>query len=63
MIATSKPPRFAAAKQAGASREEISEALYLAMRAGSRAVWSTIKNNIEGIEDEHKAFKEKFQAG
>jgi hypothetical protein len=32
------------------------------MRAGSRTVWSTIKNSLEGIEDEVEAFKEKFQA-
>jgi hypothetical protein len=32
------------------------------MRAGSRAVWSTIKNSLEGIEDEVEAFKKKFQA-
>ena len=56
------PARFAAAKQAGASREELSETLYLAMRAGSRAVWTTIKNSIDGIEDEVKAFKQDYQA-
>jgi len=56
------PARFAAAKQSGASREEISETLYLAMRAGSRAVWTTIKNSIDGIEDELNAFKQSFQA-
>jgi alkylhydroperoxidase/carboxymuconolactone decarboxylase family protein YurZ len=54
--------RFAAAKQAGASREELSETLYLAMRAGSRAVWTTIKNSIDGIEDEVDQFKQNYQA-
>jgi len=26
------------------------------------SVWSTIKNSLEGIEDEVEAFKKKFQA-
>lgn len=36
------PARFAAARQAGASDAEISEALYYAMRAGARSVWNTL---------------------
>jgi hypothetical protein len=32
------------------------------MRAGSRAVWTTIKNSIDGIEDEVEAFKQDYQA-
>ncbi len=38
------------------------EALYLAMRASSRAVWTTIKNGIEGIEQETKALKAQYEA-
>ena len=56
------PARFAAAKQAGASQDEISETLYFAMRAGSRAVWTTIKNSIEGIEDQQNAVKKDYPA-
>lgn len=56
------PVRFAAAKQAGATRDEILETLYLAMRASARATWSMIKGNIEGIEEEVRAMKEKYEA-
>ncbi len=54
--------RFAAAKQAGASKAEIMEALYLAMRASARAAWTTIKNGIEGIDQEVKAMKAQYEA-
>ena len=54
--------RFAAAKQAGASKAEIIEALYLAMRASARAAWTTIKTGIEGIEAEVKAMKAQYEA-
>ena len=50
------PGRFAAAKQAGATDDEISEALYLAMRGAARATWSTIKY-IPGVEDLNKGWK------
>ena len=54
--------RFAAAKQAGASTAEIMEALYLAMRASARAAWTTIKNGIEGIDQEVKGMKARYEA-
>jgi alkylhydroperoxidase/carboxymuconolactone decarboxylase family protein YurZ len=54
------PGRFAAAKQAGANEDEISEALYYAMRGAARATWSTIKY-IEGIEDLNKEWKVRFE--
>lgn len=54
------PSRFAAAKQAGASEDELMEALYYAMRAAARATWSTIKY-IEGIEDLNKKFQLAFE--
>ena len=54
------PGRFAAAKQAGATDDEISEALYLAMRGAARATWSTIKH-IPGVEDLNKAWKTTFE--
>lgn len=38
------------------------EALYLAMRASARAVWTTIKNGIEGIDQEVKAMKARYEA-
>jgi len=50
------PNRFAAAKQAGATHDEIMEALYYAMRGAARATWSTIKV-IDGVEDLNKEFK------
>jgi hypothetical protein len=50
------PARFAAAKQAGATDDEISETLYYAMRGAARATWSTIKH-IDGIEDRNKEWK------
>jgi alkylhydroperoxidase/carboxymuconolactone decarboxylase family protein YurZ len=56
------PNRFAAAKHAGASREEILETLYLAMRASARATWSMIKGSIEGIEEEVRRMKEQSEA-
>jgi alkylhydroperoxidase/carboxymuconolactone decarboxylase family protein YurZ len=56
------PGRFAAAKQAGASEDEIMEALYYAMRGRARAAWSTIKY-IDGIEDLNKKYEEKFKQG
>ena len=54
--------RFAAAKQAGATQAEIMEALYLAMRASARAAWTTIKNGVEGIDQEVKALKAQYAA-
>jgi alkylhydroperoxidase/carboxymuconolactone decarboxylase family protein YurZ len=54
------PARFAAAKQAGASEDEIMEALYYAMRGRARAAWSTIKH-IDGIEDLNKQYEAKYK--
>jgi hypothetical protein len=54
--------RFAAAKQAGARQEEIMEALYLAMRASARAAWTTIKNGIDGIDQDVKVLKAQYEA-
>ena len=54
------PGRFAAAKQAGATEDEISETLMYAMRGAARATWSTIKH-IPGIEDVNKEWKTKFE--
>lgn len=50
------PARFAAAKQAGATDDEISETLMYAMRGAARATWSTIKH-IPGVEDLNKEWK------
>jgi alkylhydroperoxidase/carboxymuconolactone decarboxylase family protein YurZ len=54
------PGRFAAAKQAGATDDEIMEALYYAMRGAARATWSTVKH-IEGVEDLNKTFKTRHE--
>lgn len=54
------PGRFAAAKQAGATDDELSETLYYAMRGAARATWSTIKH-IPGIEDLNKAWKATYE--
>jgi alkylhydroperoxidase/carboxymuconolactone decarboxylase family protein YurZ len=54
------PSRFAAAKQAGATDDELMEALYYAMRAAARASWSTIKY-IDGIEDLNKKYQAAFE--
>jgi alkylhydroperoxidase/carboxymuconolactone decarboxylase family protein YurZ len=54
------PGRFAAAKQAGATEDEISEALYYAMRGAARATWSTIKH-IPGIEDVNKQWHARYE--
>ncbi len=54
------PGRFAAAKQAGATDDEIMEALYYAMRGAARATWSTIKY-IDGIDDLNKAYKTRLE--
>ena len=54
------PGRFAAAKQAGATEDEISETLYYAMRGAARATWSTIKH-IPGIEDVNKGWQSKHE--
>ena len=54
------PGRFAAAKQAGATEDEISETLYYAMRGAARATWSTIKH-IDGIDDLNKEWKLEFE--
>jgi alkylhydroperoxidase/carboxymuconolactone decarboxylase family protein YurZ len=54
------PSRFAAAKQAGASEDELMETLYYAMRAAARATWSTIKY-IEGVEDLNKKYQLAFE--
>ena len=54
------PGRFAAAKQAGATDDEISETLMYAMRGAARATWSTIKH-IPGIEDLAKEWKTTYE--
>jgi alkylhydroperoxidase/carboxymuconolactone decarboxylase family protein YurZ len=54
------PGRFAAAKQAGATDDEISETLYYAMRGAARATWSTIKH-IDGIDDLNKDWKTRYE--
>jgi alkylhydroperoxidase/carboxymuconolactone decarboxylase family protein YurZ len=54
------PARFAAAKQAGATEDEISETLMYAMRGAARATWSTIKH-IPGIEDLAKEWKTTYE--
>ncbi len=54
------PGRFAAAKQAGATDDEVMETLYYAMRGAARATWSTIKY-IEGIEDLNKTYKTTYE--
>jgi alkylhydroperoxidase/carboxymuconolactone decarboxylase family protein YurZ len=54
------PGRFAAAKQAGATEDEISETLMYAMRGRARAAWSTIKH-IPGIEDLNKEWKSAYE--
>jgi hypothetical protein len=54
------PARFAAAKQAGASEDEVMETLYYAMRGAARATWSTIKY-IEGIDDLNKTYQMTFE--
>ena len=54
------PGRFAAAKQAGATEDEISETLMYAMRGRERAAWSTIKY-IPDIEDRNKEWKTTFE--
>jgi hypothetical protein len=54
------PARFAAAKQAGATEDEIMETLYYAMRGAARATWSTIKY-IDGVDDLNKRFKATFE--
>jgi alkylhydroperoxidase/carboxymuconolactone decarboxylase family protein YurZ len=55
------PGRFAAAKQAGATEDEISETLMYAMRGRARAAWSTIKY-IPEIEDLNKAWKTAYES-
>ncbi len=54
------PARFAAAKQAGATEDELMETLYYAMRGAARAAWSTIKV-IDGVEDLNRKWKEKYE--
>ncbi len=54
------PARFAAAKQAGATEDELMETLYYAMRGAARATWSTIKH-IEGIEDVNKQYQAQYE--
>ena len=54
------PARFAAAKQAGATEDELTETLYYAMRGRARAAWSTIKY-IDGVEELNKKYHEKFE--
>ncbi len=54
------PARFAAAKQAGATEDELMETLYYAMRGAARATWSTIKY-IDGVDDLNKKWKEKYE--
>jgi len=38
------------------------EALYLAMHASARAAWTTIKTGIEGIDQEVKVMKARYEA-
>jgi alkylhydroperoxidase/carboxymuconolactone decarboxylase family protein YurZ len=54
------PGRFAAAKQAGATDDELSETLMYAMRGRARAAWSTIKY-IPEIEDINKDWKTQYE--
>jgi alkylhydroperoxidase/carboxymuconolactone decarboxylase family protein YurZ len=54
------PGRFAAAKQAGATEDEIGETLMYAMRGRARAAWSIIKH-IPDIEDLNKEWKTTFE--
>jgi hypothetical protein len=54
------PGRFAAAKQAGATEDEISETLMYAMRGRARAAWSVIKY-IPGVEDLNKEWKTVYE--
>jgi alkylhydroperoxidase/carboxymuconolactone decarboxylase family protein YurZ len=54
------PGRFAAAKQAGATDDELSETLMFAMRGAARATWRTIKV-IPGVEDLNKQWKTMFE--
>jgi alkylhydroperoxidase/carboxymuconolactone decarboxylase family protein YurZ len=54
------PGRFATAKQAGATDDELSETLMYAMRGAARAAWSTIKY-IPGVEDLNKDWKTTFE--
>ena len=54
------PGHLAAAKQASATDEEISETLMYAMRGAARAAWSTIKY-IPNIEDLNKEWKGTFE--
>jgi alkylhydroperoxidase/carboxymuconolactone decarboxylase family protein YurZ len=54
------PGRFAAAKQAGATDDELSETLMFAMRGRARAAWSTIKY-IPEIEDINKSWKTQYE--
>jgi hypothetical protein len=54
------PGRFAAAKQAGATDDELSETLMYAMRGRARAAWSTIKA-IPEIEAINAAWKSTFE--
>ena len=54
------PGRFAAAKQAGATEDELSETLMYAMRGRARAAWSTIKY-VPEIEDINKNWKTQYE--
>jgi hypothetical protein len=54
------PGRFAAAKQAGATDDELAETHYYAMRGAARATWSTIKL-IPGVEDLNKDWKSTYE--
>ena len=38
------------------------ETLYLAMRASARSAWTTIKTGIEGIDQEVKVMKARYEA-
>ena len=54
------PVRFAAAKQAGATEDELSETLMYEMCGRARAAWSTIKY-IPEIEDINKGWKTTYE--
>jgi hypothetical protein len=54
------PGRFAAAKQADATDDELSEIVMYAMRGRARAAWNTIKT-IPDIEDINKEWRTTYE--
>lgn len=55
------PGRLAAARKAGATEPEISEALYLAMRGAARATWSFISHALPNADEDNKKRKEVYE--